>query len=764
MAEEREILLKIEVDKSQSQKELEGVTTQLLENKKAVQELNGAYKQGSVTTDQYVKESLKLKGEQKSLTEQQKQLTKEVNAESNSLNALRNNLAKLTKERNELNQGTKEGAKRFNELQKEIAETTDKIKKQEQAGGDFRRNVGNYGSVLKEAAGGVQIMGNSLDGLFKLIVSNPIGLIITALFGLFKILSQNEEIATFFKGVMTGLGFIFDKLAGIIGDAVTGLGLFGGETSKLGALVKDVGTRILNSLLAPLNFIIDILPAVSAAMEGEFSKAANIAGDASVKFGKSVAFMNDEVPKLVEVLGDAVDAGKAYEKALNDIEDAQSDLNVVNARSINERDKLLLQSKDLSKSEKERIALSEQASKIDEEILKSKLEIIQRSIDAERNHLANISATGNEADEVRHKINDLLVEQLNAENESLKFQEKQQNKRNALIEKELANKQKLAEAEKKRLEDDKKAKEKAEEEEEKLNQRKRDAIVKLNEHKLKEEIKTNEQLLENENITGEERVSILSGILEKEKQIELDKRNFLLENDALTTEERKLIHANYQGKIRDLEKETQEIIREDSDKTTELQELNQQKALDVTSDTLGNVAGLFEKHTVAFKAIASTQALIDTYKSANASFASAAEIPVVGPILAPIAAAAAIAAGFANVAKINAAAGGGDFVTTKPTLLLVGDNPGARERVTVTPLSGKGKTTVHPGSGMIAMAGGGSLTSIGASLTNTRGIDDNVNISSLLSAFQNMPTPVVSVKEITNRTDRVKVKETVKNL
>jgi hypothetical protein len=220
----------------------------------------------------------------------------------------------------------------------------------------------------------------------------------------------------------------------------------------------------------------------------------------------------------------------------------------------------------------------------------------------------------------------------------------------------------------------------------------------------------------------------------------------------------------YLGKIRDLEKETQEVIREDSNKTAKIKQENEQRTLDVTSNTLGTVAGLFEEHTVAFKALASTQALIDTYKSANASFASAAEIPVVGPILAPIAAAAAIAAGFANVAKINAAAGGGDFVTTKPTLLLVGDNPGARERVTVTPLSGKGKTTVHPNSGLVAMAGGGSLTSIGASLTDTRGIDDSVNTSSLLNAFQNMPTPVVSVKEIANVNNRVKVKETVKSL
>lgn len=55
----------------------------------------------------------------------------------------------------------------------------------------------------------------------------------------------------------------------------------------------------------------------------------------------------------------------------------------------------------------------------------------------------------------------------------------------------------------------------------------------------------------------------------------------------------------------------------------------------------------------AYKAFASASALIDTYKSAQAAYSSVAGIPFVGPALAVAAAAAAIAAGLANVAKIN---------------------------------------------------------------------------------------------------------------
>ena len=53
----------------------------------------------------------------------------------------------------------------------------------------------------------------------------------------------------------------------------------------------------------------------------------------------------------------------------------------------------------------------------------------------------------------------------------------------------------------------------------------------------------------------------------------------------------------------------------------------------------------------------------------------------------------------------GAYAGGGNFVTNGTTTITVGDNPGGRELVTVTPLSGTGTTRPVPGG--VAMAGGG---------------------------------------------------------
>lgn len=67
----------------------------------------------------------------------------------------------------------------------------------------------------------------------------------------------------------------------------------------------------------------------------------------------------------------------------------------------------------------------------------------------------------------------------------------------------------------------------------------------------------------------------------------------------------------------------------------------------------------------------------------------------------------------------NKAAGGGTFVTTGQTTLTVGDNPGGRELVTVTPLSGTGRTSIS--GGMVKLAGGGVIDAGGGYTTPIAG-------------------------------------------
>ncbi len=77
-----------------------------------------------------------------------------------------------------------------------------------------------------------------------------------------------------------------------------------------------------------------------------------------------------------------------------------------------------------------------------------------------------------------------------------------------------------------------------------------------------------------------------------------------------------------------------------------------QAILGQTTDDLRTALGEGNK---MYKAFAIANAIMNTYQGAVAAFQSAAAIPIVGWVAAPIAAAAAVAAGLANVAKIRSA-------------------------------------------------------------------------------------------------------------
>ncbi len=87
-------------------------------------------------------------------------------------------------------------------------------------------------------------------------------------------------------------------------------------------------------------------------------------------------------------------------------------------------------------------------------------------------------------------------------------------------------------------------------------------------------------------------------------------------------------------------------------KKASLQQQQVNNGLKASSGIFGNLSKAFKQSSTEYKALATVQATIDTYGAANAAYKSAAEIPVVGPVLAPIAAGAAVVAGAAGVAGV----------------------------------------------------------------------------------------------------------------
>ena len=118
------------------------------------------------------------------------------------------------------------------------------------------------------------------------------------------------------------------------------------------------------------------------------------------------------------------------------------------------------------------------------------------------------------------------------------------------------------------------------------------------------------------------------------------------------------------------EAEKQKIRDHYADEEEKLTKLTTANKLDLASNAMGDLAGIFGEESKAGKAAAIAQTTIETYKGATSAFASLSGIPVVGPVLGGIAAAAAVAAGIANVKKITsigpAVSGGGGSAPSVP--------------------------------------------------------------------------------------------------
>lgn len=175
MAEETAIL-NLQVDQGQAERQLEKIEGILLDNKKAVQDLQAAYKKGTITQEEYVKENIRLQQNIKKEQDQKKVLIKTIETESNSRNALKNRVSQLTKEYDSLNTSTATGIKRADALEKELAQLNAQLTKGDKSAGLFKNQIGNYPAAFKNAANSINIAGHSVGDIGTKLASlaNPV--------------------------------------------------------------------------------------------------------------------------------------------------------------------------------------------------------------------------------------------------------------------------------------------------------------------------------------------------------------------------------------------------------------------------------------------------------------------------------------------------------------------------------------------------------------------------------------------------------------
>lgn len=235
-------------------------------------------------------------------------------------------------------------------------------------------------------------------------------------------------------------------------------------------------------------------------------------------------------------------------------------------------------------------------------------------------------------------------------------------------------------------------------------------------------------------------------------QAEIDKANFVVDTTKLEIDEEQRLKD--EAAIKDAQRVADESKRRKQSLTeaqqTDIARLNSYSAV------TGAISNLAKQGSELQKGLALTSIITDT----AAAISALVKNSEANPFNSVTFGAAGIAQFTAGIVRIlgnigqarailgGAAAGGGNFMTKGPTLLLVGDNPGGVERVTVEPLSGRGQTKVMPNSNLIAMAGGGTLTAGSfetASVSNS--IAQSRSFDSIRDAIKSIPRQVLVLQD-----------------
>lgn len=164
MAEET-VILNFEIDQSSAERDLKKLEKVIQDNKKAQQDLTKAYKAGQVTQEEYIEENLRLQQNLNKEQSQKKTLITLLNTESNSRNAIKARIAALTKEYDNLNIKTAEGAKREKQLATELANLNSQITKTSKNAGLFKDQIGNYPQSFQNAASSIRVAGVSVGDI-----------------------------------------------------------------------------------------------------------------------------------------------------------------------------------------------------------------------------------------------------------------------------------------------------------------------------------------------------------------------------------------------------------------------------------------------------------------------------------------------------------------------------------------------------------------------------------------------------------------------
>jgi hypothetical protein len=515
----------------------------------------------------------------------------------------------LNKEIKDLKPGTAEFAAKAKDLQA-VSGQMDNIKKQV-------KGTTDASNALKSSFGGVL---NQIPGF-----------------------SQISSVMQSAKGGVGGLTSGFGLLKGAI--IATGIGaLILAVTAVVGWFSKtEKGANMLSGAFKAMGAIIDTL----------MNRLWNIGDTLKQLFSDPIQFFKD----LGKDIKQAAVEGYDLVQVFDDIEDRQRDLDVQAKQQENQIDQLLLQSKNVATSYKERIALLDAADKITRKSYTDQLNLSKEYLAAVEREVAAATKQGTMGDELADKLRDAKLKVLDLEGQQISIEEKIQNRRDQIIGKQENANQKLAVDKEKQNAKDLKDAEAAAAEKLRLEEEYIAAIRFLEDSRIATMQDGRAKDLEKLKIDLARQIEAIDlnapfYAARVAAVVELGRKQA---NDIIKKwDDKEAADRKARG---DEEIATLKAIADQAVAIEKQKQANIQAAmvggLQVAGNFFGALASMQESGSKQAKEYAIAQAVISSIEGAINAYTSTAKIPYVGTALAPVAAATALLAGYAKVEQIR---------------------------------------------------------------------------------------------------------------
>ena len=408
MAETNEIVLDIKINTEEVAGKLAAATKALAEHKQQQKELKKAMEESNgtnaVAAKMYAEVSAQIEKESREIKSSTALLQAETMAridDNASLDEQRQALNAAQKAYAQLSGEEKRAADSAGGLREQIERLSDRVKEQEAAIGDTRRNVGNYAMQTAEAAGKMGFFGRGLTSVLGPMNNLTMGMKAMAATPLLAVLS-------IFISVLQKLS---DKFRG-------------------NAAAMEKTTEIM----------------------GAFAGIGNIVNVLIDKIAEGIGWLADKCLELAEkmgILSDSMRAGQEIAKEDLAIQQAQRESALKTAEDQKKIAELKAEAQNKDKySAKERMAMLKQANDLEESIAQRQYDLAKREYELQ----VKKNAQSESSQDDLKKENDLKIAMLNAETALFNKQKELNGQMAGLRQQEAAKAKAAAEAQVKELE------------------------------------------------------------------------------------------------------------------------------------------------------------------------------------------------------------------------------------------------------------------------------------------------------------------------